>query len=136
MAGNSISDPCFATMKPSIVVCDPDPSKGKAGFAMRVSGSLPAPLKLKGPAPAWLVLLHDGMTCQPLTGTRDLVGKLLIAYGCTPAKGQAANTYVGLADPLDSKSATWYARRVFYRSGNNGPELVSSERVRIAAVWR
>lgn len=103
---------------------------------MRVTGALPASLPVNGPVSPWLLQLRGGMTCEPLTGTRSLIGKLLIAYGCTAPKGQAPNTYVGLADTLYTKSAVWYARRVVYRSGNNGPELVSSERVPIAAVWR
>jgi hypothetical protein len=136
MNGNSISDPCFTTDNPDIVVCDPDPSMGKAGFAMRVKGPLPAGPRLKGAAMPWLVLLRDGTTCSPLTGTRDLVAGLIVGYGCEPAKGQPTDTYVGLGDTLDSKSATWFARRIAYRAGKNSPVLVSSTRAPIAAVWR
>src|SRR5581483_3492685 len=66
MNGNAISDPCFATKKASIVVCDADPSTGKPGFAMRVSGPFPPALPVNGPVTPWLLKLADGTSCQPL----------------------------------------------------------------------
>src|SRR5580704_2213338 len=72
MAGNSISDPCFTTSTPDIVVCDPNPVAGEPGFAMRVHGPLPASPPVKGTVMPWLVELYDGIVCMPLTGTRDL----------------------------------------------------------------
>ena len=136
MNGNAISDPCFATEKPDIVVCDPDPANGKPGFALRQKGALPASPTVAGAPAPWLVQLRDGTTCSPLTGTRPLVHELVVAYSCTPAKGQPDDVYAGLAEHIDSSSATWYARRIAYRSGKNGAELVASTRVPLAAVWR
>ncbi|MBV9103482.1 MAG: hypothetical protein JO060_07805 [Candidatus Eremiobacteraeota bacterium] len=136
MAGNAISDPCFATSTPDIVVCDADPAKNNPGFAMRVKGPLPAAVPLSGPVTPWLVQLRDGTTCSPLTGTRALVGKVVVGYDCAPVKKPPSGTYVGLADTLRSSAPLWKAQRLLYKAASSGAVLVSSSWVPIAAVWR
>jgi hypothetical protein len=136
MNGNAISDPCFTTDKPAIVVCDADPSKGRPGFAMRAKGSLPPSEAVAGPYMPWLIKLADGTTCTPFTGTRPFVGKLVIGYGCSPAKAPAHGSFVGLADSLNMKPPLWLAKRVIYRDTAAGSVLVSATTVPIAAAWR
>ena len=136
MAGNSISDPCFATSNSSIVVCDANPAKNKRGFAMRVKGPLPAAPRPTGPITPWLVQLRDGTTCSPLTGTRPFANGVVVGYDCAPMHKPPAGTYVGLADQLRMYKPLWTGRRVLYRGDAHGTVIVSSNWVPIVAAWR
>ncbi len=116
MAGNRISDPCFALPDASIV-CGANPTQADAKpFLMRVTGGLPTqPLNAAqieaGKKNAWLVKLADGTVCGFLTGaTAGFDGKRT-NYGCTDGTSILGDLTPG---------AAWTARFVTGAVGPNG----------------
>jgi hypothetical protein len=116
MAGNSISDPCFALADASMV-CGANPMRADAKpFLMRVTGGLPTqPLNAAqieaDKKNAWLVRLADGTVCGFLTGaTAGFDGKR-INYGCSDGTSILGDLIPG---------TTWTARFVTGAVGPNG----------------
>ena len=132
IAGNSISDPCFALPDTSMV-CGANPTKADAKpFLMRVSGSLPsgAPNAAQieaGKKNGWLVKLPDGTVCGFLTGaTAGFDGKR-INYGCTDGTSILGDLTPG---------TTWTARFVTGSVGPNGFTPKTDEVKPLATVYQ
>lgn len=132
IAGNSISDPCFALPDTSMV-CGANPTKADAKpFLMRVSGSLPsgAPNAAQieaGKKNGWLVKLPDGAVCGFLTGaTAGFDGKR-INYGCTDGASILGDLVPG---------TTWTARFVTGSVGPNGFAPKTDEVKPLATVYQ
>lgn len=132
MAGNRISDPCFALPDASMV-CGADPTKADAKpFVMRVTGGLPTqPLNAAqieaGKTNGWLVKLPDGTVCGFLTGaTAGFDGKR-INYGCTDGTSILGDLVPG---------AMWTGRFVTGAVGPNGFAPTTDVVKTIATVYQ
>lgn len=138
MRGNAIYDPCFSTNASDIVVCDPNPALGKPGFALHLTKPLPTPAPPPGPVTPWLVQLDDGTLCTPFTGTRETIGKHIIAYGCTKPGGAkpASGPLTGLLGDTMTHGRVWKVRKAVYTPGPMGKATGTIATVPIAAVWR
>lgn len=82
--GNAINDPCFAVPpNPDVLVCGANPAMKTAGFALKLTKSLPAdvPAAPQSPHP-WLMRLADGSICEAMTGTMAAVNGNPAPWAC------------------------------------------------------
>jgi hypothetical protein len=135
--GNEIFDPCFAA-RPDLVVCDPNPALGKPGFALRLTRTLPAGTPLPGPVTPWMVLLADGNVCTPLTGTRAMIERQIIAYDCAKRDARIGENgpWTGLLEGSMTPGRVWRVRKAVYTSGSMGQVKGTITTAAIAALWR
>lgn len=125
MAGNRISDPCFA-------LTDASTKADARPFLMRVTGGLPsgAPNAAQieaGKKNGWLVRLADGTVCGFLTGaTAGFDGKR-INYGCTDKTSILGDLTPG---------TPWTARFVTGSVGPNGFTPATDEVKPLATVYQ
>jgi hypothetical protein len=138
MAGNTIYDPCFASKRPRVVVCDANPASGERGFAMRLTAALPAEPPFPGRTLApWLVQLAAAEVCIPLTGTHEAIGNDVIFYECSESRALRARAFAtGLIDGGITPGRVWHARKAVYRINRAGAVTGTVTVVPLAAVWR
>lgn len=141
MQENEIFDPCFTTQQKDIVVCNADPSKNQAGFALKLTKPLPAQEKVSVSGEnAWLLQLSDGLVCSPFTGTMPIIpekdGVKAVKYGCAnPDKSKDAPS-IGILDGSVKTGKKWSAQEIVYRSSPSGIKIAAIHEVAIAKVWQ
>ena len=138
MVGNEIFDPCFSLADGKAVECGANPAGGKAGFRLNLTEPLPKPeFTAESAAIAaksgWLVVLADGTSCNPATGTRAMVAGKMTAYYCESREGDG-NTV--LLDDLYTSGPLWHAEKAILAPGPGGPSLKKSVRVPVRTVYQ
>ena len=144
--GDEIYDPCFSIKdKPGAVVCDADPSSGKAGFLVKLKGPLPKrdgidETMAKRP---WIMKLADGAVCRPMDGAVGTIVGLEVGWNCVGSKSCADDDtkciHVSVVD--FKRGDTWLADEIRYRlmahpKNDHDPwKLVERNEVPITQVW-
>lgn len=136
MDGNGISDPCFSLPDQKAVVCDANPSEGKAGVKLDLTEPLPKPRvppARSGQPWPWLVELNDGTTCNQFTGTMPQIDGQSAHYGCIYKPNDQQSLLVG---DLDTSTPLWTAQRATLVWSGSGWSLKSRKSAPVKAVWQ
>lgn len=138
MVENSIYDPCFSIVgKPGFVYCQ-NGVQESTGFLIKLTEALPKTTLSKDIKDtwSWYVVLKDGTTCSPFTGTRPFFGTTpnikVGYYGCSSAD---KNQQVVLIGDL-VKGKVWTAQKALPQKSGTGWVLKSVETVDVQTVWQ
>jgi hypothetical protein len=133
IVGNSIYDPCFATVDKNIAWCQINPEK-EDYFLIKTTEPLPE-IKIAEQIPAnwaWFLKLEDGIYCSPFTGTRPVVEGKIAYYGC---QSQSADENIVLVGDLTA-GEIWTAQEVVFERTESVWKIKSSGQVNVAVVWK
>ena len=138
MVGNEIFDPCFSLADGKSVECGSNPSKGKSGFRLNLTEPLPKPENTAQAAAivaksGWWLVLADGTSCTPATGTRAMIAGKMTTYYCE-SKQEDGNTV--LLGDLETSSPVWQAEKAVLVPGPEGPALQKLEKMPVRTVWQ
>jgi hypothetical protein len=141
MVDNAIYDPCFTTTDKNNVVCGFNPAINQMGFLLNLTQPLPqANVFTPKTIRPWLIMLADGSTCRPFTGTLAAIHHQPVEYGCSDSKPCNANgacTFLTgiLGEP--KQGTTWTAQKVIYAVSPTGNlTLKQQSTVTISKAWQ